>query len=111
VVVRLDLRIERHRKAPFACGRPRGGFWPEMYQRCYICCYPHPMPTADPLKGEARPGTGTLLRHVLELLDGAVATIYTEYGLSDYRTRYSAIVRTLVAEGPLPIRDLAHATG
>lgn len=58
-----------------------------------------------------REAVGTLLRHVLELLDGDVAKVYTELGLADYRPRYSPVVRALLADGPMPIRDLARAVG
>jgi len=54
---------------------------------------------------------GTRLRHVLELLDGDVAKVYLDLGVPDYRPRFSPIVRTLVAAGPLSIRDLATAVG
>ncbi|MEU4383968.1 MarR family transcriptional regulator [Promicromonospora sp. NPDC023805] len=54
---------------------------------------------------------GTLLRHVLELLDGDVAKVYQEQGLPEYRPRFSPIIRALVAEGPMSIRDLAEAVG
>ncbi|MER6912708.1 MarR family transcriptional regulator [Streptomyces sp. NPDC000594] len=54
---------------------------------------------------------GTLLRHVLELLDGDVAAFYEERGLAEYRPRFSPVVRALLAEGPLPVRDLAAAVG
>jgi DNA-binding MarR family transcriptional regulator len=54
---------------------------------------------------------GTQLRHVLELLDGDVAKVYGQLGLAEYRPRFSPIVRALVAEGPLSIRDLAGAVG
>jgi DNA-binding MarR family transcriptional regulator len=54
---------------------------------------------------------GTRLRHVLELLDGDVAKVYLDAGLPEYRPRFSPIVRTLVAEGPLSIRALATAVG
>ncbi|WP_230465678.1 MarR family winged helix-turn-helix transcriptional regulator [[Actinomadura] parvosata] len=54
---------------------------------------------------------GTLMRHVHELMDGAIADVYAEHGLPDYRPRYSPVVHTLVARGPLPIRDLAAAIG
>ena len=54
---------------------------------------------------------GTRLRHVLELLDGDVAKVYLELGLPEYRPRFSPIVRTIIAEGPLSIRDLATAVG
>ncbi|WP_340384829.1 MarR family transcriptional regulator [Streptomyces sp. SS7] len=54
---------------------------------------------------------GTLLRHVLELLDGDVAEVYKEQGLAEYRPRFSPAVRALVTEGPLSVRDLATAVG
>ena len=54
---------------------------------------------------------GTRLRHVLELFDGDVAKVYLDLGVTDYRPRFSPIVRTLVAAGPLSIRDLATAVG
>ncbi|RKN51907.1 MarR family transcriptional regulator [Micromonospora costi] len=54
---------------------------------------------------------GTLLRHVLEVLDGDVAAVYAERGLADYRPRFSPPLRVLVADGPLPIRDLARRVG
>jgi DNA-binding MarR family transcriptional regulator len=58
-----------------------------------------------------RDSVGTLLRHVLELLDGDVAKVYRELGLADYRPRFSPIVRALVSDGPMSIRDLAQAVG
>ncbi|MFF4693016.1 MarR family winged helix-turn-helix transcriptional regulator [Streptomyces camelliae] len=54
---------------------------------------------------------GTLLRHVLELLDADVAKVYQEQGLFEYRPRFSPVVRALLAEGPLSVRDLAAAVG
>lgn len=54
---------------------------------------------------------GTLLRHAIELLDGGVAESQAASGLTDYRPRYSPFVRTLVADGPLPVRDLAQRVG
>ncbi|SCL72870.1 MarR family protein [Micromonospora citrea] len=54
---------------------------------------------------------GTLLRHVLDVLDGDVAAVYAERGLADYRPRFSPPLRALVADGPLPIRDLARRVG
>jgi DNA-binding MarR family transcriptional regulator len=56
-------------------------------------------------------GVGTLMRHVLELMDGDVARFEAEMGLTDYRPRFSPVVRTLVAEGPMSIRDLARHVG
>ncbi|MEU1569977.1 MarR family transcriptional regulator [Streptomyces collinus] len=54
---------------------------------------------------------GTLLRHVLELLDGDVAAVYEEQGMAGYRPRFSPVVRALVAQDPLSVRDLAEAIG
>src|SRR5437763_9591642 len=56
-------------------------------------------------------GLGTLMRHMLELLDCDVARVYADLGVPDYRPRYSPVVRALVARGPLSIRDLAAAVG
>ena len=36
------------------------------------------------------------MRHVLELLDGDVARVYSDLGVPDYRPRYSPVVRALV---------------
>ncbi|GAA1540856.1 MarR family winged helix-turn-helix transcriptional regulator [Kribbella lupini] len=54
---------------------------------------------------------GTRLRHLLEQLDGDVAQLYRDLDLADYRPRFSPIVRTLVAQGPLSVRALADAVG
>ena len=56
-------------------------------------------------------GLGTRLRHLLELLDGDVARIYAELGMAEFRPRFVPFVRTIVAQGPGPIRDLARAVG
>lgn len=53
---------------------------------------------------------GTLLRHLVELLDGAVQDAYRGLPL-DYRPRYTPIVRTLLAQGPASIRTIAGAAG
>lgn len=53
---------------------------------------------------------GTLLRHVTELLDGAVEQAYAEAGL-DWRPRYTPILRALLAHGPLAIRAIATHAG
>ncbi|MCC5575859.1 winged helix DNA-binding protein [Microtetraspora sp. AC03309] len=58
-----------------------------------------------------RAAVGTLLRHVLELLDGDVAKVYDELGLPGYRPRFSPYVRALVADGPASIRELAGKVG
>jgi DNA-binding MarR family transcriptional regulator len=57
------------------------------------------------------PAVGTLMRHVLELLDGDVARYYRDLGLTDYRPRFSPVVRALVTDGPASIRELAAAIG
>jgi DNA-binding MarR family transcriptional regulator len=54
---------------------------------------------------------GTRLRHLLELLDGGVAAVYTDLGLDGFRPRFTPIVRVLAASGPSSIRELAHAIG
>jgi DNA-binding MarR family transcriptional regulator len=54
-------------------------------------------------------GLGTQLRHLLELMEADVAGVLADLGLTDYRPRFSPIVRALVALGPLPIRELARA--
>jgi DNA-binding MarR family transcriptional regulator len=65
---------------------------------------------ADPLaRGESLVGLGTLLRHVLDEMDDDIATVLADLGTPGYRPRFSAIVRALVALGPVPIGDLARA--
>ncbi|HZE41018.1 MAG TPA: MarR family transcriptional regulator [Stackebrandtia sp.] len=54
---------------------------------------------------------GTLLRHVLDALDGDVAAVYAERGVPDYRPRFSPYLRALVDNGPLSIRDLGGQVG
>ena len=51
---------------------------------------------------------GTQLRHLTELLDGAVAASYIEAGL-DYRPRYTPIVRALLKHEPATIGAIAEA--
>lgn len=53
---------------------------------------------------------GTLLRHLLEQLDGAVEAAYASAGL-DYRPRYTPIVRALRVLGPASIRAVAERAG
>jgi len=53
---------------------------------------------------------GTLLRHLIELLDGAVEQAYVDAQL-DYRPRYTPILRSILAIGPASIRDLARHAG
>ncbi|KMO93566.1 MarR family transcriptional regulator [Streptomyces roseus] len=54
---------------------------------------------------------GTRLRHLLELLDGDVASVYADLGLDGFRPRFAPVVRVLAASGPSSIRELARATG
>lgn len=55
-------------------------------------------------------GLGTQLRHLVELLDGAVADAYVREGLS-YRPRYTPIMRALIASEPHTISEIAKAAG
>jgi DNA-binding MarR family transcriptional regulator len=65
---------------------------------------------ADPLaRRESLVGLGTLLRHVLDEMDDDIAAVLADLGTAGYRPRFSAIVRALVALGPVPIGDLARA--
>jgi len=68
-------------------------------------------PAADALEGHARSlvGLGTLLRHVLDQMDGDVATVLADLGTPGFRPRFTPVVRALVTLGPVPIRDLARA--
>jgi DNA-binding MarR family transcriptional regulator len=56
------------------------------------------------------PTLGTLLRHLVEKLDGAVEQSYASSGL-DYRPRYTPVVRALMELGPAPIRAISRAAG
>jgi DNA-binding MarR family transcriptional regulator len=53
-------------------------------------------------------GLGTLLRHLLDLLDGDVQRAYDDLGL-DYRPRYTPVVVALLDLGPSSIQDIAKA--
>lgn len=55
-------------------------------------------------------GLGTQLRHLIELLDNAVAASYAEAGL-DYRPRFTPVIRALAAQEPRTIGDIATAAG
>ncbi len=54
---------------------------------------------------------GTLLRHLLEEMDGDIATVLADLGMPGYRPRFSPVVRALVMLGPVPISDIARAIG
>jgi DNA-binding MarR family transcriptional regulator len=53
------------------------------------------------------PGLGTRLRLLLEAMDNDVAAALADLGLTDYRTRYSAVVRLVARSGPVTIGDVA----
>jgi len=55
-----------------------------------------------------KPGLGTQLRHLLELLDGAVEEAYVAAGLR-YRPRYTPVMRALIAQEPSTIGQIAQA--
>ena len=55
-------------------------------------------------------GLGTQLRHLVELLDGAVEASYVEAGLN-YRPRYTPVMRALVVHEPLTIGEIATQVG
>lgn len=56
------------------------------------------------------PTLGTLLRHLVDILDGAVEQSYRRSGL-DYRPRFTPIVRALIELGPSSIRTIALRVG
>lgn len=53
---------------------------------------------------------GTRLRSLLDRLDGAVAEVYADLGLTRFRTRFTAYLRVL-DDGPRSIKELAAAVG
>jgi DNA-binding MarR family transcriptional regulator len=55
-----------------------------------------------------KPGLGTQLRHLLDLLDGAVERAYVVAGLR-YRPRYTPVMRALIAKEPCLIGEIADA--
>ena len=70
------------------------------------CCYISAVTSTD---AGAFTGLGTQLRHVLDLMEADIAGVLADLGLPDYRPRFSPVVRALVALGPMPISELAHA--
>lgn len=56
------------------------------------------------------PTLGTLVRHLLELLDGEVEAAYAAAGLK-WRPRYTPVLRALLELGPTSIKAVALATG
>src|ERR1043165_5556011 len=57
-----------------------------------------------------RPGLGTQLRTLLELLDSELESIYGEEGL-DYRPRFTPVLRALLDEAPLTVGQIAANAG
>jgi DNA-binding MarR family transcriptional regulator len=55
-------------------------------------------------------GLGTQLRHLIELLDGAVEAAYVEAGLH-YRPRYTPVMRALANTEALTIGEIAAQAG
>jgi DNA-binding MarR family transcriptional regulator len=55
-------------------------------------------------------GLGTQLRHLLELLDGAVHESYAQAGLG-YRPRYTPVMRALIDQGACSVCEIAQAAG
>jgi len=50
---------------------------------------------------------GTQLRHVIELLDGAVDRRYVAAGIADYRPRYTPVMRVLLEREKASIKEIA----
>ncbi len=57
-----------------------------------------------------KPGLGTQLRHLIDLLDGAVGAAYEEAGL-DYRPRYTPVMRALTQGEARTIGQIAESAG
>jgi len=57
-----------------------------------------------------KPGLGTQLRYLIELLDGAVEQSYMNAGL-DYRPRYTPVMRVLAEQSSATIGELASLGG
>jgi DNA-binding MarR family transcriptional regulator len=56
-------------------------------------------------------GLGTQLRHLLDLLDGAVEQAYAEAGLSYYRPRYTPVMRVLIDRAACTVGEIASEAG
>lgn len=57
-----------------------------------------------------KPTLGTQLRHLIELLDGAVQDAYIEAGV-ETRPRYTPVFRALAASEPCTLGQIASAAG
>jgi DNA-binding MarR family transcriptional regulator len=55
-------------------------------------------------------GLGTQLRHLIELLDGAVAEEYSRESLN-YRPWYTPVMQALMARSPLSVTEIAKTAG
>jgi DNA-binding MarR family transcriptional regulator len=55
-------------------------------------------------------GLGTQLRHLIELLDGAVQQAYVDAGL-EYRPRYTPVMRALAQQQSATVGQLAELAG
>jgi MarR family transcriptional regulator, organic hydroperoxide resistance regulator len=55
-------------------------------------------------------GLGTQLRHLIELLDGAVQQSYVDAGL-EYRPRYTPVMRALAGGQPCTVSQVAESAG
>jgi DNA-binding MarR family transcriptional regulator len=62
------------------------------------------------MPAHSTPTLGTLLRHLIEKLDGAVEQSYVESGLT-YRPRYTPVMRALMTSGPASIRSISRTAG
>lgn len=56
------------------------------------------------------PTLGTLLRSLIDLLDGEVETAYVDAGLG-WRPRYTPVLRVLMQFGPTSIKTIASEVG
>ena len=54
---------------------------------------------------------GVRVRTVLDRMDADVARVLVDLGITDYRPNFSAVIRFVVENGEVTIRDLARGTG
>ena len=57
-----------------------------------------------------KPGLGTQMRHLLELMDGAVQAAYVQAGI-DTRPRYTPVFRALAGRESCTLGEIATAAG
>lgn len=69
-----------------------------------------PRPQGARAQCDTARGLGTRLRHLLELLDGDVQSVYRDAGLPDYRPRYTPVMRAL-ADGEATLTAIAAHAG